>query len=265
MLTHVDSELVEFPTTNSNDESRMWVRTRGQLRAEAGIVADTLLGSVDHVACFAPRTQLYGHVFGGILPALLGASVEDLSPYPTVAPNPVPGRRVLYVCLPASWRILHAMACRGVDLSGSYALHSNGPTAPTVSAVAASLGAAGLSAFELYGSIETGVIAHRPATGPAHHLWQLFSDVSLLDTPHSGDTRTLHVGSPRVARLHGDSAVGGPRTHQFNELIHMMGHDRFMVHGSPADLCLVEGLHHNRARHGRVGVEANRVRRGVPH
>lgn len=226
--TSVEAALVDFTTSGSTGTPAVWRRTREQLCAEVELVVDTVLGPIEHVVSFAPRIHLYGKLFAEVLPELLGVGVDDLSDDPLAVPEIVSGRRTLYVCLPGSWPMLQAAGRHGGDLRGSYALHGAGPVPPAASTAVQILGAAGLAAVELFGSTETGAIAHRPMAHGADEPWRLFQDVTLLDAPGPDGSCALHVRSPRVAR---PAAQDGPaiavRSHRLDDVICPIGPDGF--------------------------------------
>ncbi|GAB3439764.1 class I adenylate-forming enzyme family protein [Actinophytocola sediminis] len=240
---------IDFTTSGSTGPPTVWRRTREQLRAEVELVVDTVLGPVEHVVSFAPRRHLYGALFAEVLPELLDVGVDDLSGDPLAVPRIVPGRRTLYVCLPGSWPILRAA---GGDLRGSYALHGAGPVPPGAAAAVATLGAAGLVAVELFGSTETGAIAHRPMAGGADEPWRLFRDVTLLDTPGPDGSCALHVQSPRIARQDGPPAG----SHRLDDLIRPVGRDGFRFLGRAGRLIKINGRRCDLGRIERVVAEA---------
>ncbi len=236
---------VEFATSGSTAEPVVWVRSVEQLRAEAALIAATVLGPVEHVVTFAPRTHLYGRLFGSVLPELLGVGVDDLSDDPLAAPPVDPGRRTLYVCLPASWQVLHASARHRGGLRGSIALHGTGPVTPAVTTAVRGLTTAGLEAVELFGSTETGGVAYRPMAVGTAEPWRLLPDVTLLGEPGADGTCLLDVRSPRVARRVDRPASG---THRLTDVIRPIGSDRFVFLGRSARLIKINGRRCDLAR-----------------
>lgn len=233
-----EPEEIEFATSGSTAASATWVRSMDQLRAEASLVAATVLGPIDHVVTFAPRIHLYGSLFGEVLPGLLGVEVDDLSADPLAPPAVVPGRRTLYVCLPSSWPVLHRSARGAGDLSGSIALHGTGPVTVAVTEAARALAAVGLRAVELFGSTETGGVAYRPMLAGPAEPWQLFPDVTFVDDADADGTCLLHVRSPRIARRVGEPAS---ETHRLGDLVRPAGADRFVFIGRSNRLVKING------------------------
>lgn len=236
--TSADSADVEFPTSGHTADPVVWVRTADQLRVEVELIAETVLGPIDHVVTFAPRTHLYGHLFGHVLPSVLGVGVVDLSGDPLAMPEAPGGRRLLYVCLPSSWPLLRALAVDEVDLTGSVALHSTGPVTATATRALPALLARGLRAVELFGSTETGGIAQRPMSGGTSEPWLLLPDVALVDDAAPDGTCLLHVRSPRIARRRDGVASG---THRLSDVVQPLGHGRFAFLGRSSRLVKING------------------------
>jgi acyl-coenzyme A synthetase/AMP-(fatty) acid ligase len=230
---------VVFTTSGTTGEPVVWLRTVDQLRTEARLVADTVLGPVDAVVTFAPRAHLYGHLFGEVLPSLLGVSVIDRSTDPLEPPPFVPGQRTLYVCLPSSWPVLRRSLPAEADLTGSFALHSTGPVSPETRPVVQELTARGLRATELLGSTETGGIAYRDLDGDPDRPWRLLPDVSLVDEPGPDGTCLLHVRSPRIARR--SDQLEPAASHRLGDVIQPIDAQRFVLLGRSNRLVKING------------------------
>ncbi len=239
MTVAVDRDEIEFATSGHTADPVLWVRTGDQLRAEVELIASTVLGPIDHVVTFAPRTHLYGHLFGAVLPQVRNIGVDDLSGDPLATPESPHGRRTLYVCLPSSWRVLRGLATSGADLTGSVALHSTGPVTPSAARALPVLVARGLRVVELLGSTETGGIAHRPMVGGAGEPWQLLPDVALVEDAGPDGTCLLHVRSPRIARRRDLPAPLD--THRLTDVIRPLREGRFEFLGRSSRLIKING------------------------
>lgn len=85
------------------------------------------------------------------------------------------------------------------------ALHGAGPTVPDTRQTAAALGqVVEFNGIELFGTTETGAIAHRqiPSRTDGASTWTLLRDVELVG-PRSGEG-PLAIRGPRIARPRGD-------------------------------------------------------------
>jgi acyl-coenzyme A synthetase/AMP-(fatty) acid ligase len=191
-----------FETSGSTGAARRWFRLPEQMEREVELIGGRLVGPVDHVVSYAPPRHLFGALFGEWLPRRAGARVHQAWADP-FAPLPVsPGERVLVVCVPMAWELLHR-AWPALERAASVvALHSSAAPPPTAHGLIRR--AAGrLRAHEILGSTETGGIAHRPlGPEPDDGGWQAFPDVTLIrdaGAPADG-TEDLVVRGPRLAR-----------------------------------------------------------------
>jgi acyl-coenzyme A synthetase/AMP-(fatty) acid ligase len=202
-------EEVEFATSGHTGDPVVWRHGAGQLRYEAAVVADTLIGPVDHVINFAPQHHLYGHLFGDVLPRSRDIDVHQAwQDDVTTVPPLRPGARTLLVCLPSTWPLLRHMIPALRELPGVVALHSSAAPTETAGEVVAALRESGFRAETLLGSTETGAVAHRPVepAGTRPPAWRLLPDVTLIPDRYadgiSDGAHYLHVASPRIGRRH---------------------------------------------------------------
>jgi acyl-coenzyme A synthetase/AMP-(fatty) acid ligase len=195
-------EPIAFSTSGSTGVPVHWLRTPEQLRAEVMLVSEVTFGAVDRVVCFAPPDHIFGRLFGRELPAWQGIPVLDAWREPTTPPAIEAGLRTLFVCVPASWPLLRALAARIAELPGAVALHGTGPVPPSAIGVLSSLAEADFRAVEIFGSTETGGIAVRELA-PQPPAWTLLPDVTLLSpegVPSEGGEQLLRISGPRLAR-----------------------------------------------------------------
>ncbi|GAB3727699.1 hypothetical protein GCM10027598_47660 [Amycolatopsis oliviviridis] len=234
---------IEFRTSGHTGTPAVWLRTPDQLRAEAGLIADELVGEIEQIVSFAPVEHLFGRLFAQVLPEMRDVPVHHLTHAPTGLPPEVEDKRTLFVCLPSSWLVLRHLLDRLKALPSAVALHGTGPTVPATGEVMAALSGTGFRAFELFGSTETGGIAHReiaPA-GTETGRWRLLPDVEFAD-PRESPGQWLHIRSPRLARR-GDMAAR-PETWQLPDVIHREGRS-FAFHGRASALIKVNGARVN--------------------
>jgi 3-deoxy-7-phosphoheptulonate synthase len=248
---------VRFGTSGSSGTPVGWVRTPEQLRAEAGLVAAEAIGEVDHIVNFAPIGHLFGHLYGRILPDMLGITVEQLGSDPLALPQLKPGTRTLFVCLPSSWLLLRALIPQIADLPEAVALHGTGPVTPAAEEMVRKLSGTGFRAVEIFGSTETGAIGHRriqpELSSPPP--WRLFSDVRpFTQTP--GTERFLTVSSPRIGRR--EEMATAPESWPLEDLVQVVDDKHFHFVGRGSRLIKVNGV---RCHLGRI---EESVRTGYP-
>ncbi len=232
---------VRFATSGHSGEPVMWLRTGEQIQAEVTLLADTVVGQVDRVVNYAPPHHLYGYLLGGLLPDHLGVPVQHLWRTPLTPPDLTSDERTLFVCLPATWLMLRSLTDRIRALPGSVAVHSTGPTTSVTRDVLAALEDSDFRAVELFGSTETGAVAHRslapPATRPS--LWTLFDDVWLVPDPDSRGEQLLRVSGPRLARRHDMARL--PDTTSLDDLVRPAGERHFELLGRSTRLIKING------------------------
>ncbi len=234
---------VEFRTSGHTGSPTVWLRTREQLRAEAELIANELVGEVEQIVSFAPVEHLFGKLFAQILPELRGVPVHHLTHAPAGLPPEVEKKRTLFVCLPSSWLLLRHLLGQLKALPSAVALHGTGPTVQATGEVLKALSGNDFRAFELFGSTETGGIAHREITPPGVDAgrWQLLPDVEFAD-PGESPGQWLHIRSPRLARR-GDMAFK-PESWRLPDVIHRDGRS-FEFKGRASALIKVNGARVN--------------------
>jgi acyl-coenzyme A synthetase/AMP-(fatty) acid ligase len=227
-----------FHTSGHTGDPVPWLRTTEQLRAEVTLIADALLGEVEHVVCFAPPDHLFGRLFGTVLPQVRGISAYQHL-HPSEPPNIELGKRTLFVCLPSSWELLYRVRNRIRLLPMAVAMHGTGSTTSTTDRMLATMPST-FRAIELFGSTETGGVAHRrlrahPATPEP---WRLLPDVDLVVEPGIRD-QLLHVRSPRLARRANMPAP--PATMRLDDLVRIVDERHFELLGRVTRLIKVNG------------------------
>ena len=237
---------VAFSTSGQSGEPVVWLRTEQQLRSEAALLAETVIGPIDRVVNFAPPRHLYGRLLGEVLPAQLGIPVQQAWLTPLTVPELRPEERTLLVCLPSTWLMLRSIVDRLRSLPSVVAVHSTGPATDTTREVVRSLQGSGFRAAEILGSTETGAVAHRAlAPRPSRpSLWQLFDDTTLVAGPHPTGSRPageqqLVVSSPRLARRAGTDPQ--PDTLTLDDLVRPVGERRFELLGRSTRMIKING------------------------
>jgi acyl-coenzyme A synthetase/AMP-(fatty) acid ligase len=238
MSTGEDPVAAVFETSGTTGLPARWVRTQSQLRAEAVLVAD-LFGAIDRIVCFAPPEHLYGRLYGRVLPSLRKVPVIEAWHDP-LAPLPALGSgRTLLVCLPATWHVLDHSRDRLRSADEVIVLHSTAPPPPIAHRLLAAPDSAHIRAVEVFGSTETGAVAHRELTADSTHdsPWQLLSDVSVdLD----GETeRLLTVSGPRQARAFGQRSA--PKRWTMPDMVRPEGPGKFVRVGRASEIVKING------------------------
>ncbi|RBM19450.1 acyl-CoA synthetase [Streptomyces sp. PT12] len=231
---------VPFATSGQSGAPVVWLRSVAQLRAEAAVVADAVVGDVDRVVSYAPPRHLYGRVFGEALPRHLGVPVQALWESPFTPPDLAPGSRTLVVCLPSTWELLDRIVDR-LRTATVVAVHSTAPLPPSAHRVIAALAGSAFRAVEILGSTETGAVAHRTlAPRPAlPALWTLFPDCSLVRTVGPGDEQPLRVAGPRLARIR--EAAVPPAALTLDDLVRPVGERSFELLGRASRMIKING------------------------
>ena len=232
---------VAFETSGHTGPPRTWLRTPEQLAAEAELIGGLLIGGVDEVVCFAPTRHLFGRLFGAVLPAARRIPVQHMDRRPLAAPALRAGRRVLFVCLPASWLMLRGLVPAIRRLDAAVLLHGAGPAPPAASQVLAQLAGTPARAVELFGSTETGGVAHRDLSASGDRRWTLLPDVDLLPDPEqTPGAGRLHVRSPRLARPADMPAT--PESILLNDVVRRVGPRQFEFLGRSSRLIKINGI-----------------------
>ncbi|MDO0929401.1 class I adenylate-forming enzyme family protein [Streptomyces sp. TG1A-8] len=240
---------IPFDTSGSTGVARRWFRLPRQMEREVELIGTHLVGPVDHVINYAPPQHLFGALFGQWLPRMARVPVHQAWTDP-FAPLPVPsGARVLVVCIPMAWNLLHRSRPALERARSVVALHSSAAPPPAAHRLvhrAAPL----LRAYELLGSTETGAIAHRPVApeGSGAAPWQALPDVTLLRpaAASAGETAELVVRSPRLARPEGGTRP--PARWATGDLVEFTGARSFRLVGRSGSLIKVNGVKVHLAR-----------------
>ncbi|MFF4490560.1 acyl-CoA synthetase [Streptomyces sp. NPDC001544] len=234
---------VPFDTSGSTGAARRWFRLPRQMEREVELIGTQLVGPVDQVITYAPPQHLFGALFGQWLPRMAGVPVHRAWTDP-LAPLSVPsGARVLIVCVPMAWNLLHRGRSALERARSVVALHSAAAPPPAAHRLVRWAGPL-LRAWELLGSTETGGIAHRPVApeGSGAAPWQALPDVTLMRDRGApmGHTQELVVRSPRLARPEGGTRP--PARWATGDLVEFTGDRSFRLVGRSSSLIKVNGV-----------------------
>ncbi|MBK0870244.1 acyl-CoA synthetase [Saccharopolyspora sp. HNM0986] len=237
---------IPFRTSGSANTPVVWWRTEWQLRAEADVLARELVGEVDQVVNFAPTDHLFGRLTGELLPDRLAVDVLNVGHEPTALPGSAMRKRTLFACLPSSWVVLRRSLSQLRELPASMALHGTGPTVDATDEVVSALADTQFRAVELFGSTETGGIAHRriPPHRGSRGPWTLLSDVEFAECVSEQERypegEWLSVRSPRLARR--SDMTDPPAEWQLSDVVTRKGERSFDFGGRGTDLVKINGL-----------------------
>ncbi|PCI42724.1 MAG: hypothetical protein COB41_08980 [Proteobacteria bacterium] len=188
-----DAALIIY-TSGSSGEPKAIKKTIGNLFAEALAIKVTLPALNTPLVASVPPNHLYGLTFSIVLPWVLGVAIVD-------------------VCPLHAEEVLDTMHAVNADLLITVPVHlsamlkqeiANAPTFVISSAGRLDAGLAkqwyerfGREIFEVYGSTETGVIAHRQQLSDEH--WQAFPEVFIDQCADC-----LQVASPFIHSSEGE-------------------------------------------------------------
>jgi acyl-coenzyme A synthetase/AMP-(fatty) acid ligase len=236
---------VDLPTSGTTGTSRPWRRTREQLWAEAGLLADLLAPArPEAVLAFAPPRHLYGALVSVLVPARLGLPAWYR---PSLfGPLPPPGqRRWAVMAIPWVFSLL-LQQLRWVAAAEEVAIvHSTAMLPGTATDLLRAAGPGRVSIVEIFGSTETGGIATR-RWPPGDRPWELFDDVHLVAGPEAeagaepsgGAEVPLVVRSPRLAAEPGRPPLD---TWEMDDLVVPVDGRRFRFLGRRSRLVKVNG------------------------
>ncbi|MGI5341253.1 hypothetical protein ACQEVS_29555 [Streptomyces sp. CA-181903] len=242
LVAEVVPDLVEVCTSGSTGPAVRWRHSRWQLWTEAHLLAGLVRADRPRaVLSFAPPTHLYGLVATVLLPAALGVPVCYWPRYGLPVPALDAGRW-LVVAIPWAFPVL----LRDPSVLGRRehvtVLHSTATLPVTAGEFAAANGPGRTRLVEVFGSTETGAIAHRQRTGPslrapasrAPEPWTLMDDVRFAPGPAG----RLTVAGPRLAL--GPDGRPLPRWTTDDHVRRLDGRT-FRFHGRRARLIKVNG------------------------
>ncbi|MBZ4324502.1 hypothetical protein JNW98_34955, partial [Streptomyces sp. SCA2-4] len=203
LVAEVVPDVVEVCTSGSTGPAVPWRHSRWQLWTEAHLLAGLVRADRPRaVLSFAPPTRLYGLVATVLLPAVLGVPVCYRPRYGLPVPA-VDAARWLVVTLPWAFPVLLRDLAEPGRRQHVTVLHGTAALPAGAGEFAAAARPGRVRFIEVFGSAETGAIAHREPAGPpprppssrAPDPWTLMEDVRFAPGP---DGR-LTVSGPRLA------------------------------------------------------------------
>ncbi|MET8759546.1 class I adenylate-forming enzyme family protein [Lentzea sp. NPDC004782] len=229
MLLAEVPDTVVVATSGSTGAPAKWSRSRDQLLTEVGLLAALWRCSrVDLIFAFAPPTHLYGVLTTLLLPAVLGVPVW-YHPGVDAPATDVSGKGVGVTAIPWTFRILRrhrAVYATAVEIA---IMHSTANLPPGAAETATGLGGEHVRITEVFGSTESGGIAHRVERDG---VWTLFEDVR-LNGPVGEETR-LVVAGPRLAQ--------GLTTWDTRDFVEVVDERRFRFRGKRVRLRKINGV-----------------------
>jgi acyl-coenzyme A synthetase/AMP-(fatty) acid ligase len=234
--------LAELPdlvlrTSGHTGRPAAWIRTGAQLAREVALLREIArVDECDGVVTFAPPKHLYGLLFGYCVPAAARLPVRHVaaSEWPAFDPSALGLRRPLLAALPAVLPLLRSLGSNdGVERATI--VHSTS-SLPEVGREVAALPRVEL--VELFGSTETGLVAHRSvAGGESDEPWLLADDVEAV-AAIPDDVGTLVVAGPRIARRPG---AAPPPALGLGDVVEHLDDRRFRFVGRTSRLVKVNG------------------------
>ncbi|WP_223167468.1 long-chain fatty acid--CoA ligase [Nonomuraea sp. SYSU D8015] len=227
---------VELSTSGSTGAQQRWLRTREQLWAEAGLLAELLRPARPQaMLSFAPPRHLYGILVSVLVPARLGLPVWYRSQYGPMPPEQAASRWAV-AAIPWTFSLLLQRLPWVLAAERIAVLHSTAILPATAAELAGVAQDDRLSITEIFGSTETGGVATRRwALGDPP--WELFPDVAFAAPDQAGEA-PLTVLSPRLAR----APEGEPlAVHQMDDHVEILDERRFRFAGRRSRLVNVNG------------------------
>jgi acyl-coenzyme A synthetase/AMP-(fatty) acid ligase len=197
--------LRSFSTSGTSGRSVTWLRTGEQLRTELAVTRALLPTSIDAVCTTVNPSTLYGYV-GLLLGLELG--VPTVYDEWALSGDAIGGRHPLIVTVPPSWSNLFPSLVASPTKEATF-VHA-GSRLPSLALDVLNAIRPRDELIELFGSTETGLIAHRRAwPPPGARWWELVGDVKLGKgrVDHGCGEEELVVTSSRVGIPDGESAT----------------------------------------------------------
>ncbi|GHC96445.1 hypothetical protein GCM10007079_49130 [Nocardiopsis terrae] len=190
-------------TSGTSGDRTCWRRTRDQLWAEAGLLADLLRPyRPEAVLSFAPPRHVFGALATVLVPARLGVPVW-YRPGIDCGMPPSPDRRWAVIAIPWTFSLLRPRSPWLREARDLTFLHSTATLPPAGARLLNALGPERARAIEVLGSTESGGVAQR-VWGPDDPDWHLLEDTEFdWDGPAGEGERPLEIRSPRLASVPG--------------------------------------------------------------
>ncbi|MFF1740952.1 AMP-binding protein [Streptomyces mirabilis] len=227
----------EFHTSGSTGEPVRRILPGTRLRADAEQLARLLAPyAPEAIVSFAPPRHAYGASATMMLPAVTGLPVWFWPSF-DCPPPPVAARRVAFVAIPWTFRILTRHPQWTAAFEQLTVLHSSAELPAEASRFQDD---ARTTMIEVLGSTETSAVAHRSGWDAAG-AWTLFDDVTFAGA-HTAEEAPLTVSSPRLSALADGSH---PDSHEMDDLIRRLDDRRFSRTGRRAHLVKINGVRYD--------------------
>nr|MDT0661757.1 class I adenylate-forming enzyme family protein [Micromonospora sp. DSM 115978] len=253
-------DTLDFWTSGSTGPSHCWRRTREQLWAEAGLLADLLAADRPAaIVSFAPPRHVYGMLASVLVPAKLGLPVwyrpryfGAMPPQELIDPAGTVTRldRWAVVAVPWTFSILGRHRSWISAAERVAILHSSAMVPASAGDLLADLGPNQARIVEVFGSTESGGVATRE-WDPTDPPWKLFADVELVRPDGAGtpvdqapvdgapaEEVPLVIRSPRLAHRPG---AGAPTTWQLDDYVEPIDERHYRFAGRRSRLVKVNG------------------------
>ncbi|WP_190812393.1 AMP-binding protein [Saccharopolyspora pogona] len=232
VLSREVPEVVTVRTSGSTGVPTQWSHSREQMLAEAAMLAELWREDpVDLMLAFAPPTHLYGLLTTLLMPAVLGVEVW-YQPGPEAPMPDVRGRVLGITAIPWTFRLLDRRRDELARASRIVIQHSTATLPPGAEDFANAFGRGRVRITEIFGSTESGGIAHRAGRDQP---WTLFPDITLTHTADGAQPEVpLVVSGPRLA--------AGLDTWATGDFVEIVDPRHFRFHGRRTRLRKINGV-----------------------
>ncbi|NTJ36461.1 AMP-binding protein [Agrobacterium rhizogenes] len=189
-----------FSTSGSTGTPKIIAKTLRQVDLEVAAVSGYLPAPPNEVISFAPVNHAFGFFCGLALALRRGIPYQYRPISSGIGPITPPERNLLILALPAAYKAIERDRDKLSGNEHTTILQSGGPISTAYVDTVIDVANLAVEGVEIYGSTETGAIAHR-RTSLFPNDWELFSDVEVLPNRTETDLLTeLIVSGPRCVQ-----------------------------------------------------------------
>ncbi|WP_062346002.1 AMP-binding protein [Herbidospora yilanensis] len=232
--------VIDFRTSGSTGESRLWRRLRENVWREAGMLADMVAPEKpEAVVSCVPPAHLFGALASVLVPAHLRVPVWHKPTFYGAMP-PIEQRRVVVVATPWIFTLLLQHLAWVREMEHVTVLYGGAMIPETAGEFLAEAGPDRALIVEMLGSTEAGGIATRRWREGEPPPWTLFPDVSFAASgePDDDGEVPLVINSPRLAFAPGERA---PSVWEADDRVRPLDERRFHFAGRRSRLVKVNG------------------------